>query len=629
MRQHPDHTSPMNRSDRDRGFTLPELLIAMMISGILIVSISMAFTTVLRTQAQATDRLAESKDITFVQTWMPVDLASALDTFSTPSDATLLTELAALNPPMSITALQLGGTGLPGTNVITVVRPDLEAGPGVYYIVSYRYHMVGGQWQISRFEIQRPGLASEVVKVVGVAHEIPAPPPGWMEGVDSPVHAVEVTARNQVILRPIGENVTFNFESGNQFVSGGAGLSAENALPSDGSGGLTNPSAPPSRCGGRMALVIDTSGSVPHNTGSGVNNGGRATEIAAAGFLQSFSGTPYSVSLNGFDIEAYGMTTTGTRVTNGARAPFVSLLNGGVPVQSMIDRVMVLDDIGPSWPGAPSSRHDPNGDGIMWNQIGPGTNWEDGLYMMFNQSNGTPYGVDQPDLLVFITDGEPNRTRTAAGGHSADVGATVSTAAAATIANNARRAGTETIGIMVGNVANNSAAMQRLLDVAGGVGSRNLWNGSVSGTGVVNVGNAATADVFKGSFAQLGGILKSIMIAECGGTLTLQKRVQTGPGVVEVPDSGEFTFVTSLGDRVLDRAVTSSVTFDYPFAAGVTTKTVEVRETTPGFRFLRAECTAGGDPVPAGPLPDGTAGAAISVSIDKAISCLMISEPSS
>jgi len=629
MRQHPDHMSPGNRSNSDSGFTLPELLIAMMISGILIVSISMAFTTVLRTQSQATNRLAESKDITFVQTWMPVDLSSALETFNTPSDATLLTELAALNPPMSISALQTAGAGLPGTNVITVVRPDLEVGPGVYYIVSYRYHQVGGEWQISRYEIRNPGLASEVIKVVGVAHEIPAPPPGWTEKVDSPIHAVEVTARNQVILRPIGENVTFNFESGNKFISGGAGLSAENALPADGSGGLTNPSAPPSRCGGRMALIIDTSGSVPHNTGTGVDNGGRATEIAASSFLQSFSGTPYSVSLNGFDIEAYGMTTTGTRVTNGARAPFVSLLNGGAPVQQMVDRVQSLDDIGPTWPGAPTSRFDPNSDGVMWNQIGPGTNWEDGLYMLFNQSDGTPYGVDQPDLVVFITDGEPNRIRTAAGGHSGNRSATEGATAAAAIANSARRAGAETIGVMVGNAGNSSAAMQRLLDVAGGVGSRNLWNGSVSPTGVVNVGNAATADVFKGSFSQLGGILKSIMIAECGGTLTLQKRVQTAPGVVDAPATGKFTFVTSLGDRVLDRDVTSSVTFDYPFAPGVATKTVEVRETTPGYRFLRAECTAEGVPVPTGPLPDGTAGAAISVSVDKAVSCLMISEPSS
>jgi len=598
MRQHPDHTSPVHRSNRDSGFTLPELLISMMISGILIVSISMAFTTVLRTQSQATNRLAESKDITFVQTWMPVDLSSALETFNTPSDAALLTKLAALNPPMSIRALQPSGAGLPGTNVITIVRPDLVAGPAVYYIVSYRYHQVGGEWQISRFEILNPGLASEVVKVVGVAHEIPAPPPGWTEKVDSPIHAVEVTARNQVILRPIGENVTFNFESGNKFISGGAGLSAENALPADGSGGLTNPSAPPSRCGGRMALVIDSSGSVnPFRT---------QARNASKSFITSFSGTPYSLSLNEFNTSSFGMIGTNGRQQN--RAPYVSLLNGGAAVSGLNTRVdnLVFD----GW-----------------------TNWEDGFRVASSNNNGTragaPIGVEQPDLLVFITDGEPNRIRNSVG-NSVSANEAVSTTAAAALADAARRSGTETIGIMVGNASNSSAAMRRLLDVAGGVGSNNLWNGSVSPTGVVTVGNAATADVFKGSFDQLGGILKSIMIAECGGTLTLQKRIQTSPTVVEIPPQGKFTFNTTLGARVLDRAVTSSVTFDYTFRpVDGGSKPVQVRETTPGYRFLRAECTAGGISVPSPVLTDGTAGISVTVSVDQAVSCLMISEPQS
>ena len=295
MSPHPDRgTSASPR--RDDGFTLPELLIAIVISGILVVSISMAFTTVLQTQSQATNRLAESKDITFVQTWLPVDLSSALDTFSMPDETQLHAELAAFAPPMAYNA------ALPGVNVMTVIRPDLATGSGVYYLVAYRYHEVGGQWQLSRFEIRNPGTASEVVKTVGVAYEMPEPPPGW-DITQAPVHAVEVTSRNQVILRPIGEDVTVNFESGNEFTTGGAGLSAENQLPTDYSGGFTDPSAPPSRCGGRVALVIDTSGSVP------ANRGGIPTELAAVSFIDGFTGTPTTLSINGFDREAYGMGT--------------------------------------------------------------------------------------------------------------------------------------------------------------------------------------------------------------------------------------------------------------------------------------------------------------------------------
>ena len=347
-----------------------------------------------------------------------------------------------------------------------------------------------------------------------------------------------------------------------------------------------------------MALVIDSSGSVnPFRT--------QATN-ASKSFITSFSGTPYSLSLNEFNTSSFGMIGTNGRQQN--RAPYVSLLNGGAAVSGLNTRVdnLVFD----GW-----------------------TNWEDGFRVASSNNNGTragaPIGVEQPDLLVFITDGEPNRIRNSVG-NSVSANEAVSTTAAAALADAARRSGTETIGIMVGNASNSSAAMRRLLDVAGGVGSNNLWNGAVSTTGVVTVGNAATADVFKGSFDQLGGILKSIMIAECGGTLTLQKRIQTSPTVVEIPPQGKFTFNTTLGARVLDRAVTSSVTFDYTFRpVDGGSKPVQVRETTPGYRFLRAECTAGGISVPSPVLTDGTAGISVTVSVDQAVSCLMISEPQS
>jgi prepilin-type N-terminal cleavage/methylation domain-containing protein len=605
---------------RDAGFTLPELLIAMMISGILVVSISMAFTTILRTQGQATDRLAESKDITFVQTWLPVDLSSALNTFTQVDEAALKGELAAFTPPMAYNAV------LPGVNVLTVIRPDLEAGAGTYYLVAYRYHQApDGTWQISRFEIRNPGSASEVVKTVGVAHEIPAPPPEW-DGTTPPTHAVEVTSRNQVILRPIGEDVTVNFESGNEFRTGGAGLSAENQLPTDYSGGFTDPSAPPSRCGGRIALVIDTSGSVPQN------RGGIPTETAAVSFIEGFTGTPTTMSINGFDREAYGMVldpaqpagTVARNSSNGTRAPFVSLLNGGPAVDAMKNRITALDNLDGAWPGggASISARDPNGDRIMWDQIGSGTNWEDGLYILSRRSDGTPYGVEQPSLVVFITDGQPTAVRTAGGG-SSEVGNNPAKNAAAVVANELRALGARTIGVMVGNTATNNTAVNNLRDVVGPI----EWNGSVNGDGTINVGNAATADFFRGSFDSLGPILRSILIAECGGTLTVQKRIDEG-GTLVNPATGKWSYTTDLGVRELDRATTSSITFDYSFAAGEVTKTVQVVEApVAGYVWDRAQCTAGGNPVPSTPNADGSPGATVTVQADQAVSCLMISRP--
>ncbi|HUS42152.1 MAG TPA: prepilin-type N-terminal cleavage/methylation domain-containing protein [Ilumatobacteraceae bacterium] len=620
MSQHPDlvDQTPMRR--RDAGFTLPEMLISVAISGILIVAIAIAFTTVLRTEASASSRLAESKDITFVQTWLPVDLSSAIASHDEADEAALATALATSvpggPPPMSVNH----DFGPDSTNVLTLVRPDLDAGAGVYYVVTYRYEQVNGEWRISRYEIRNPGTPSETVKTVGVAYEVPSPPVGWVSKT-TPTFAAEVIARTQYI-RPVGEDVKFKFESGKTFVSGGGGLSAQNELDSNGSGGLKNPSAPPSRCGGRIALVIDTSGSVP------AGNGDEATKDAAAGFIRGFTGTPTTLSLNGFDMEAYGMgITAGSKVNNGVRSPYLSLLDPGPTVEGLVTRVTDLDNFGPpSWPGAgggPTSakqaQRDPNGDGIHWDQIytstKSGTNWEDGLWNVFRDSSGNYYGTEQPELLVFITDGEPNLVRTASGGW-ADASESAATDAAVAVARRAKSDGTRVIGVMVGNKSTDTGKVNQLKRVVGELEYNPALN------------NAGTASLFKGQFSELGTILRSILIAECGGTLTVQKRIDTGSGLVK-PATGTWTMTASdLGDRPLDVEETSSVTFDYGFGAGETSKTVQVTEAGGGFVYDRTECTSNGVPVAVGP-PEvaGTAGFSIELRPDKAVSCLMISRP--
>lgn len=626
MSQHPDPTS--NR--RDAGFTLPEMLISVMISGILIVSIAMAFTTVIRTEASASTRLAESKDITFVQTWLPIDLSSAVASHDDADEVALATALATQvpgGPPPQTVNHDFGPSS---TNILTLVRPDLDAGPGIYYIVTYRYEEVNGEWRISRYEIRNPGTGSETVKTVGVAYEVPPPPvgpdglPTWVPKT-APTFAAEVIARTQYI-RPVGENVEFKFESGKTFVSGGGGLSAQNELDSNGRGGLKNPSAPPSRCGGRIALVIDTSGSVP------ASNGDEATEDAAVSFIRGFTGTPTTLSLNGFDMEAYGMgTVAGTKVNNGVRSPYVSLLDPGASVEALVTRVTDLDNFDAAatpprpWPGAgggPGSanqlKRDWNSDGIHWDQIydatSSGTNWEDGLWNVFRDTNGNYYGTEQPELLVFITDGEPNRVRTASGG-SASASEANATKAAKEVAKQAKSDGTRVIGVMVGAKSTDVGKVNQLKDVVGSLEYKPSEN------------NAGTASLFKGQFTELGTILRSILIAECGGTLTVQKRIDTGSGLVK-PATGKWTFSASdLGDRTLDVQESSSVTFDYGFAAGETSKSVQVTEAGGGV-YLRTECTANGAPITVGP-PEvaETAGFSVELSPDKAVSCLMISRP--
>jgi hypothetical protein len=118
------------------------------------------------------------------------------------------------------------------------------------------------------------------------------------------------------------------------------------------------------------------------------------------------------------------------------------------------------------------------------------------------------------------------------------------------------------------------------------------------------------------------------MIAECGGTLTVQKRVDYGSGPVK-PSTGEWNITASeLGDRKLDVAETSSVTFDYGFGPAETSKIVQVSEAGGGFVYDRTECTSNGAPVAVGP-PEvaGTAGFSVELRPDRAVSCVMISRP--
>lgn len=133
---HPTSATIRAGRRRDAGFTLPELLISIMLMGLLATSLAAAFSVVLRQQKPTIDRIAESKDITFVQTWVPLDVASAV---VNPNPA-----LPTMNvdPAFDPTTLK----DLLGTNVFTVLRSDISGSTQSYYYVAYRYVQVGGEY---------------------------------------------------------------------------------------------------------------------------------------------------------------------------------------------------------------------------------------------------------------------------------------------------------------------------------------------------------------------------------------------------------------------------------------------------------------------------------------------------
>ena len=553
--------------------TLVELLITVTILGIIMTSLSAAMIVILRSERPIKDHLSESKDITFLQAWIPNDLASASSRNIDP-----------LYQPSSRTTL-------PGTNVLTLDRADIStSGITTNYIVSYRYVSVGDEWQLQRYEIRNVGLATQTITKVGVAHQLASPPPTW-NPTQSPVHAVSVTSRNQVVLRPIGEDVQVTFGSGEEFTTGGAGLSSQDQLPTDYTGGIIDPSAPPTRCGGTVTVVLDTSSSIP------AQGGATSLVNAALGFIDAFSGTPTYLRIVGFDVSAYSYYPT-------TAGQYVNILNPTAALTAMRTKVDNQDLSSARW--------------------GSGTNWEDGLWQAFRSTAGTAFS-QLPELVVFISDGEPNRNRTNTPNDGDARFNTTDLSRAVTAANYGRGTGARIVGILVGSDAS-TTNQGRMKSVVGNV----VWNG----TGATNPGNAAAADFFlpanSASFAQLGNVLRSISAAVCGGTITVQKRIEQAGLLSEA--TGMWSYTTDVGVRDLDTSQSSSATFDFTFPNSTTTRTVQITETPKsGYTFLRAECSSSGIALPASRLrapTDGSPGVIVTLTPDEAVSCLMVSRPS-
>jgi prepilin-type N-terminal cleavage/methylation domain-containing protein len=567
------HNTKQQSGQRDRGMTLVELLITVTILGIIMTSLTAAMIVILRTEQPIKDNLSESKDITFLQAWIPNDLASATSRNIDP-----------LYQPTPRTTL-------PGTNVLTLNRADIStSGVTTNYVVSYRYVQVRDEWQLQRYEIRNVGLATQNITKVGVAHQLASPPPTW-NPTQSPVHAVSVTSRNQVVLRPIGEDVQVTFGSGQEFTTGGAGLSSQDQLPTDYTGGIIDPSAPPTRCGGTVTVVLDTSSSIP-------SQGGATSLVnAALGFIDAFSGTPTYLRIVGFDVSAYSYYPT-------SAGQYVNILNPSTNLTAMRTKIDNQDLSNARWGG--------------------GTNWEDGLWQAFRTTSGTAFS-QLPELVVFISDGEPNRNRTNTPNDGDARFNTTDLSRAVTAANYGRGTGARIVGILVGNDAS-TTNQGRMKSVVGNV----AWNG----TGATNPGNAAAADFFlpanSASFAELGNVLRSISAAVCGGTITVQKRIEQAGALSEA--TGTWSYTTDVGVRDLDTSQSSSATFDFTFPNGTTTRTVQITETPKsGYTFVRAECSSGGVAIPASRLrspPDGSPGVIITLTPDEAVSCLMVSQPS-
>lgn len=558
--------------------TLPELVISIVIMGVLLAAASTAVSVTLRTTPQTERRVEANRDMSVVQSWLPLDLASANETNTDPT----------FDPSTS--------TALPGTNVLSIRRASVEEWDIQEVWVSYRYVQAGEDWQLVRYEITAPGSADQAVARLVVAHRLAAPPEGWTTAMP-PTHAVAATSSGT---GSIDQTLALTFAGGQTFTAAGTELAQEVTMQPGSDLGNVDPAPPPSRCGGNVTLVIDTSGSVPNQSG------GAELEAATTQFLDLFIGTPVQMNVIGFDLGAYNMSPA----TSNA---FISMLNPSDEITAARERILALDDVdGNFW------TTDPNGDGIHWNQLGAATNWEAALRLPFVDANDRPIPTT-PELVVFITDGGANVVMP-------DSPYTDPTQAALAQANLGRQTGARIIGVIVGSAASNEWAVGNLKTVVGEV--------EFDASANEGRGNAETADFFRAAFTNTAEALRTIVEAQCGGTVTLQKKIDDGAGnLTDAPRRTVWTFSTDLGTQTIDRRKDSSVTLDYAFATDETTKTVRiVEESAPrGYVFDRIECMKQGQSVSGRvtqPITSGEqvlAGADIVLHADEALSCLVIS----
>ncbi len=186
------------------------------------------------------------------------------------------------------------------------------------------------------------------------------------------------------------------------------------------------------------------------------------------------------------------------------------------------------------------------------------TNWEDGL----EEAQGSFAGFgSNPDLVVMITDGQP----------TTDNGSGSAISRAAAEADTIKSGGTHMFALGVGNVGS--------------------FTGNLEAISESEQYPAPQADFTKAdwsvvsNFADLGERVKDIAISLCGGTVTVDKRVN---GVAA--EGWEFT--SPQADVASHTTAANGLaTFDYSFS-NTNARAISLQETgQPNYQFVSASCT--------------------------------------
>ncbi len=371
----------MNRS-RDAGTTLPELLIVVSMMGIFAAVIGAAITVSFRVAQSSEGRVNLARAEQNIDIWLPADLAS-----TNVKD----TDLPAVNlDPTATPCGNCGSIDLSGANALQLAWTTLSPGTPPVEItttVQYQYIKAGDEWVIQRIEC----IGGQACTVATVLHDLAAPAdeanyanvrPISVFDVSNPVPSTVPDPADPTAGLDLSDNaaqVVVTINGGGNAAGAGGG---ENTVSLTAGGRVTSeidadtfdvPSfaRAGSRCGGPISLLVDTSGSIP---GSVLEN---VVEPGVAAFINAFRDTPTQIQIIEFGDHARPMGD------GSDWHKFVDMTDP-VAVQALLDESADLSD----------------------RRAGARTNWEDPFFRAFYNSDGTP-ATQASNRVVFFTDGIP------------------------------------------------------------------------------------------------------------------------------------------------------------------------------------------------------------------------------
>lgn len=372
----------------DRGMTLPEVMISVTITGMLVAAMATATSVILAQADNSQGRINNARSEQAVGIWMPTDLASA-EIVNTDAGAS---PCGTVCPPN----VNVGGTNALMLTWTGSIEGETTSIP-TQTTVSYRYiQTLDLEWQVIRVSCYSVDSAAPTCSQVVVLHDVAGPPPGteYYAGVTPPVWVMLITLATDpaapgdgtagegdpTYYVKNGRRVTVTINGGGDLAGAGGGadsitLSAggtnrETELGTTNLTGAPTFAATRSRCGGNFGLVVDTSGSIGSNM-SYVRTGVTA-------FIDAFAGTPIKLQV---------VTFATTATTLGAGAAWTKYYD--MLVESDVTALKALV--------------------AGLNSTG-GTNWEDGMFRMFRNSDGTVQSA-LPKTMIFFTDGIPTYSR--------------------------------------------------------------------------------------------------------------------------------------------------------------------------------------------------------------------------